>query len=92
MIRTAGSLAGLSRGQHAKPTTIGIGHDHPADLLLADVDTSQTRRATSSCWSPWAGRAMWKCSLLFPDFGIIASPSQESQEIFGSPCGERIAV
>ena len=40
-VRTAGSLAELSRGQHAKPTAIGIGHDHPADLVLADADTSR---------------------------------------------------
>jgi hypothetical protein len=40
-VRTAGGLAELSRGQQAKPTAIGIGHDHPADLVLADVDTSR---------------------------------------------------
>jgi hypothetical protein len=37
----AAALAELSRGQHAKPTAIGIGHDHPADLVLADVDPSR---------------------------------------------------
>jgi hypothetical protein len=37
-----GSLAGLSRGQHAKLTAIGIGHSHPAGLALADVDASRT--------------------------------------------------
>jgi hypothetical protein len=35
-----GGLVGLSRGQHAELTAIGIGHDHPADLALADVDAS----------------------------------------------------
>lgn len=56
------------------------------------VAPRETRRSTSSCWSLWAGGASSKCSRFFPDFGIIPLPSQESQEIFGPPCGERIAV
>ena len=36
-----GGPGGLSRGQHAKLTAIGIGHDHPAGLALADVDASR---------------------------------------------------
>ena len=39
-----GNLAGLSRGQHAKLTAIGIGHDHPAGLALADADASCPER------------------------------------------------
>ena len=31
----------LSRGQQAELMVIGIGHDHPADLALADVDASR---------------------------------------------------
>src|SRR5258707_5572365 len=34
-------LVGLSRGQHTELMAIGIGHDHPADLTLADVDASR---------------------------------------------------
>src|SRR4029077_6997507 len=36
-----GLIPGLSRGQHTKLTAIGIGHDHPADLALADADASR---------------------------------------------------
>src|SRR5450755_3393406 len=36
-----GGLGMLSRGQHTKLTAIGIGHDHPAGLALADVDASR---------------------------------------------------
>ena len=39
-----GSLAGLSRGQHAKLAAIGIGHGHPAGLALADVDAGCPQR------------------------------------------------
>src|SRR5690348_6700921 len=31
-------LVALSRGQHTELIAIGIGHDHPADLTLPDVD------------------------------------------------------
>src|SRR3954454_13050019 len=31
----------LSRGQHAELVAVGIGHDHPADLALADVDAGR---------------------------------------------------
>jgi len=31
----------LPRAQHTKLTTVGIGHDHLADLALADVDASR---------------------------------------------------
>ena len=31
----------LPRGQHTKLTTAGIGHNHLADLALADVDASR---------------------------------------------------
>src|SRR5258707_13241025 len=34
-------LVALSRGQHTELMAIGIGHDHPADLTLADVDASR---------------------------------------------------
>ena len=34
-------LVALSRGQHTELMAIGIGHDHPADLALADVDASR---------------------------------------------------
>ena len=39
-----GSLVGLSRGQHAILTAIGISHGHPAGLALADVDASCPER------------------------------------------------
>src|SRR5262249_1876873 len=32
----------LSRGQNTELMAIGIGHDYPADLALADVDASRT--------------------------------------------------
>src|SRR3954452_23854124 len=31
----------LSGGQHTELVAIGIGHHHPADLALADVDSSR---------------------------------------------------
>src|SRR5260221_124153 len=33
-------LVALSRGQHTELMAVGIGHDRPADLALADVDAS----------------------------------------------------
>src|SRR6266513_2488084 len=36
-----GDLVALSGGQHTELMAIGIGHDHPADLALADVDASR---------------------------------------------------
>jgi hypothetical protein len=34
-------LVSISRGQHTELVAVGIGHDHPADLALADVDASR---------------------------------------------------
>jgi hypothetical protein len=33
-----GSLVGLSPGLHEKLTTIRVGHGHPVDLAVANVD------------------------------------------------------
>ena len=84
--------AALSRGQHAKLAAIGIGHDHPAYLVLTDVDTSRPevdQTVDLPLLITVNGGARSKCSRFFPVFGIIHAPSQE---IFGPPCGERIAV
>ncbi len=37
-----GGLAALSGGQHTELVAVGIGHDHPADVALADVDASRS--------------------------------------------------
>src|SRR5207237_2500726 len=34
----------LSRAQHTKLVAIGISHDHPTDIALADVDWSRPKR------------------------------------------------
>src|SRR5918998_4969887 len=41
MSRRPARPGALSRGQHAELVAIGIGHHHPADLALADVDPSR---------------------------------------------------
>jgi hypothetical protein len=45
----------LSRGQHAELMAIRIGHDHPADLTLADVDAG--RRSYPAPSRDWAATA-----------------------------------
>lgn len=82
----------LSRRQHTELVSIGIRHDHPAHLALADVDASR----------PEGGETIDLCLLITAEWRsdvevqpVLAGFGHEGgppQVIFGPPWGERMAV
>jgi uncharacterized protein YndB with AHSA1/START domain len=82
----------LLRGQDAELVATRVGHHHPADVALADVDAPRTEPdepVDLGRWSPSTAGAMSRCSRFLPSFASCGGPPQV---IFGPPRGERIAV
>jgi len=71
---------------------VGIGHDHSADLALADVNARRPERGETlglRLLVTVDRRARSKCIRSFPVFGMSGGPPQL---ILGPPWGERTAV
>src|SRR4051794_16495037 len=55
----SGSWRALAGSQHTELVAVGIGHHHPVDLPLADVDASRTQRGQTLHLGPLVVAVGW---------------------------------
>ena len=85
----SGQLGGRERPQHVELVAVRVGHDHPADLALADADPAGAQRFQPGDLGGLIARPQVQVQAVLDD--LLLGNSQEEQvrgdAILGAPLG-----